>query len=117
MILITENQEHLYYNYSCMKTSKLNIILWLLASILISFLIVMIILINTYFVISDNHKIILLILLSLVIVFNICLAFSAYFAIKKRRENIKQSYDFYVENMINTTGIGVIIFNSDGEVI
>lgn len=100
-----------------MKTSKLTIILWFLAIVLIAFLIIIIILINTYFNISDNHKIVLLILISVAIIFNISLAFSSYFAIKKRRENIKQAYDFYVENMISSSGIGVIIFNSDGEVI
>lgn len=100
-----------------MKISKSTIILSTLAGFLIGFFVVLIGLINTYFEISNSHKVTLLVLIFTMIVFNIILAFITNLTIKKRREDIKHAYDFYIENMVTASGVGVIIFNSDGEVI
>ncbi len=100
-----------------MKISKHTITLWILAALLITFFILIISLINTYFEISTSHKVILLIFLSIMIIFNIVLVFTTYLIFKKRREDIKQAYDFYIENMVTSSGVGVIIFNNDGEVL
>lgn len=100
-----------------MKINKLKILLWILAISLLTFFVILITLINTFFEISNYHKTILLIFLVFVILFNIFLSFTSYLYLKSRREDIKQAYDFYIENMVSSSGLGVIIFNSDGEVI
>ncbi|XP_023226560.1 uncharacterized protein LOC111627221 [Centruroides sculpturatus] len=56
-------------------------------------------------------------LLAATIVMLLMLGANNYWSIKRRRENIGNSYEFYVDDLINTTGVGVIIFSKDGEII
>ncbi|MCK5945684.1 MAG: hypothetical protein KAG04_00270, partial [Mycoplasmataceae bacterium] len=48
---------------------------------------------------------------------NFLFLFSGFFAIQKRREIIAKSFDFYVENTISSTGVGLIAFDDEGTII
>jgi len=41
----------------------------------------------------------------------------SYFLIKRKRETIRKSFNFYIENLVSTAGVGLIAFNETGDII
>ncbi|WP_168388344.1 DHH family phosphoesterase [Mycoplasma marinum] len=91
--------------------------IFLLVTIIISFIILIagLSLIATKTV--GSTRLLLLILFSLMFMFALTLKLATIFGIRKQRVEIKKSFDYYIEELISTTGIGVIIFNSEGMII
>ena len=63
------------------------------------------------------HKIIASSLVFLVVFLISLNLFSNYFLVKRRREDIKDSFDYYIETQIASSGAGAIIFNKKDEII
>lgn len=57
------------------------------------------------------------ILIALLSLTDVAMLFATYLIIKRKRENIKASFDHYVEEQVSASGIGVLIFNNDQDII
>ncbi len=66
---------------------------------------------------QDHYRVELILIASLFMAVYIALLFVMNFVRKRKREEIKKSFDYYVENLVSVSGIGLIAFNEDSEII
>ncbi|WP_128008741.1 hypothetical protein [Mycoplasma sp. ATU-Cv-508] len=100
-----------------MKIKRSSLAVVVFSVLLFATYVTIIVLLGFYFRISFTYRMVLVGLLAATIVMLMVLGINNYWLIKRRRENIGNSYEFYVDDLINTTGVGVIIFSKDGEII
>ncbi len=70
-----------------------------------------------FFVPNQTWAIWLMVGASALVFANIFILFFSYLYVKRKREKIEKSFDYYIDSMVATTGVGLIAFNSDGDVI
>ena len=74
-------------------------------------------LLTVEFLIEERYKAIVIGMGAGLMAINFIFLFVGFFAIQKRREVIARSFDFYVENTISSTGVGLIAFDDEGTII
>lgn len=67
--------------------------------------------------IDSNLKLIIIILNSVLVLFNLIFMFYLFKKLKRKREEIAGSFDYYVEELVSVTGVGLITYSEDGEII
>lgn len=64
-----------------------------------------------------EDRLILFIIGTFIFAANFILMGASYLLLKRKREKIRQSFNFYIENLVSTAGVGMISFNDEGEII
>lgn len=88
-----------------------------LSGIFVAILIVFFLLINFYFEMPSKEKLVASIFTAVLAIADLLILGASYFVIKRKREDIKKSFDYFVENQISNTGVGAIIYNNDSDII
>lgn len=88
------------------------------ASVVVSILLVFFLLLHfKYDDASTSLKITMSIMVALLALTDMAMLFATFLIIKRKRDNIKASFDHYVEEQVSSSGIGVVIFNSEQDII
>ncbi|CAM9119031.1 DHH family phosphoesterase [Mycoplasma todarodis] len=66
---------------------------------------------------TGGNRTLLLILFTTVSIVSLILVLGSIIGIRRQRVEIKKSFDYYIEELISSSGIGTIIFNSEGIII
>ena len=69
-----------------------------------------------WFVVAESHRLVVFSIGTILSALNLLFLFTGFITINKKRESISKSFDYYVEKVIATTGIGLISFNDDGNI-
>ena len=94
--------------------NKILITLIIFSTVLFTAYVAFAVLINLQF---DHDRLIIFIMVTFIYATNFILMGASYLLLKRKREKIRKSFNFYIENLISRTGVGIISFNDEGEII
>ncbi|WKX02707.1 DHH family phosphoesterase [Candidatus Mycoplasma mahonii] len=78
-------------------------------------LITLVVLSNMY--LTANKAILFISLISILVFANFIVFAFAFIFVNKRREKIKKSFDYYIDYMVASVGVGLISYNGEGDII
>ena len=97
-----------------MKNKNLKILITLLALYLGAY-IGLILVVDIY--VSKTIAIWIISIVTALVLTNFVVFILAYRYVTRKREKIKKSFDYYVDTMVASTGVGLVTFNSDGQIV
>ena len=97
-----------------MKNKNLTLLL-IFIGIYLSIYASLVIVVNIF--VSDDIGILLISIGTVLVLANLLVFIVSYVHVSRKREKIKKSFDYYVDTMVATTGVGLITFNEDGDII
>ena len=100
-----------------MKINKLTIAVITISSIIASIILIFFILLSTYFSFPNNEKVVVSVLFMISAALIISIMMIGYWTIKKRKEVLEESFYKNIEERTAASGLGVLIFNEDQEII
>ena len=97
-----------------MKNKNLKILLTLL-SVYLGVYVALILVVDIY--VSETIAIWIISIVTMLVLANFVIFIVSYLYVSRKREKIKKSFDYYVDTMVASTGVGLVTFNSDGEIV
>ncbi len=91
------------------------ITLWIFVLMYIGIYAAIIVIANLY--VGGMIGIIIISITSVLVFANLAIALFSFLYVKRKREKLEKSFDYYVDSMVATTGVGLIAFNEEGDVI
>lgn len=65
----------------------------------------------------EDDRLTLFIIGTIIFASNFILMAASYLLLKRKREKIRKSFNYYIENLVSTAGVGLISFNDSGEIL